>query len=354
MRLLLDEAKLGRLHILVPSVVFQETVRRFQEEALSIQRSVARFERDFGRMGFDVGALERVKSDLEHESGLYEEYLRMILESHHSEFIDLPVIPHQKILDRIIARRKPISDDGKRGYQDTLIWETILGILQTIKERLYFITNNSSDFADSSDRTKLAPDLIADVALHAGDPEHVILFGSVREFTDQYVKPNRELPMAAESVGGMPSQQDIASLLEGFLRNYAQELIGASPDSIGRVTLPIEELAIARCDYSGLAIEEIFRISDQEIGVSCMVEFRVVLRGYIHKDIDSAVLGSWTRQAETGFAFVTVRNDASLFVDMDLTLDDAYRQVIEARPTFSWAEISEPPPSNHQDRVGGS
>ncbi len=353
MRLLLDEARRERIEILIPSVVFQETVRRFREKIQDVQRSLAGFERELGRLGLDAGVLESVKTALKQEANIYQQYFHTVLEDHNARFIDIPDISHQQILNRIISRRKPISDDGKRGYQDVLIWETILDTQESSSDTLYFITNNSSDFADGSNRNKLAEDLVEDMVSRCGSSECIILFNTLREFTDEHVKPSRELPIDVGSVDSVPNRGAIFSLLESFLNGYAKELIGASPDAIARTTLPLEDLAITESEYSKFTVQEMFRISDDEIGVSCMAEFRVMLRGRVDKDIDPSVLGSWTRQAGNESANATIRSKASLYVDMDLTLSETRQQVIESQPRFSWAEIddAEPPPSSQLDRI---
>jgi predicted nucleic acid-binding protein len=145
MGLLLDESKRGRVQILVPMVVLQETTRRFDEEARKQRQSIAQQERALRRFGVDVKLLDGLKKALENRVDGYHSFLRNTLQSHGARFLDNPDVAHQVILDRVLSRRKPISEDGKRGYQDTLIWETILAERPTGDNMLYFITNNSSD-----------------------------------------------------------------------------------------------------------------------------------------------------------------------------------------------------------------
>ena len=45
--------------------------------------------------------------------------------SQQCDFIRFPEVSHEQFLNRMLARKKPMKADGK-GYQDTLIWETVL------------------------------------------------------------------------------------------------------------------------------------------------------------------------------------------------------------------------------------
>jgi hypothetical protein len=338
MRLLLDEAKRGNIEILIPVVVFQETVRRFRAEMTSLQTPLARLERDFKRLGLGVEPLESVKKSLREQVSVYERYLRSTLEDHGACLLALPDIPHQKILGRFISRRKPISEDGSRGYQDVLIWETVLELLESRSDSLYFVTNNSKDFADISDQQSLAADLREDVAACCGDPQRVVLFSSLRSFVDKHVKPGRELPVQILKSAG-PNRQNVSALLVQFLDGYAEQLVGASPDEVSGVDLAFEELIIESSEFSALTIEEMTKVSDEEVAVFCLVEFHATLDAYVMENGEDQTGPLALRRVEPESSYVRTTCDAVLSVDMEVTVDLTRGEVTEATPVRSSAEI---------------
>lgn len=239
MGLLLDESKHGRAQVLVPSVVIQETTRRFADEVRKQGQSIVQLEKGLRRFGVDLKPLESLKLALEDYVSGYNSFLRSTLEHHGARFLDTPNVPHQRILDRVLSRRKPISEDGRRGYQDTLIWETILAQHPSKDNVLYFITNDS-DFAERSDANSLSLDLREDLIAAGGDSSGVVLFSSLKEFTDRFIKPNREFvvdwakatPYTVAQGPRAFSTRDLSVLVQGFLEDYANEFADVSPDAI--------------------------------------------------------------------------------------------------------------------------
>jgi hypothetical protein len=106
-----------------------------------------------------------------------------------ARFVDLPDVPHQTIVDRALARRRPFDSQGQKGYRDTLIWHNVLEIA-VLGEPVTFITNDG-DFVDDTGR--LHDDLLDDLDLAGVGQHRVRTVRSIREAVEQVVRPVREL-----------------------------------------------------------------------------------------------------------------------------------------------------------------
>ena len=82
--------------------------------------------------------------------------------------------------------------DGK-GYQDTLIWETVLAQQPSDDNPIHFITNNWTDFAESAQAMDLAAELVEDLERLGSTAKAVRMYRRLGDFTDEHVKPKREI-----------------------------------------------------------------------------------------------------------------------------------------------------------------
>jgi hypothetical protein len=337
-------------------VVFQETTRRFDEEARKQRQSIAQQERALRRFGVDVKLLDGLKKAVENQVDGYHSFLRNTLQSHGARFLDNPDVAHQVILDRVLSRRKPISEDGKRGYQDTLIWETILAERPTGDNMLYFITNNSSDFAERGDANTLSPDLRDDLMASCGESSGVVLFSSLKDFTDKYIKPNREFSVDAAQTGrDTPAQQPIAitteelsGIVQDFVVDYAESLAGASPDVIAETDQDdSDEVRIERAEFKSVRIGESFRISEDQIGADCEAEFYSLLSIGRLPDLSKVIdFASLVPRSEYQLNYRVALREGRLYVEMGLTIDEVEREVVEATPLSSRLEVIESVPKD--------
>jgi len=129
---------------------------------------------------------------------------RQSLEAADVRIYPLPQVPHGKLLERDLVRRKPFDAEG-RGYRDALIWETILEMLPGSDNQVVFVTGNSSDFGKSS----LDSALQDDVNHHGQFSDQVTLVESAFEFMRRFVFQH---DARAEALIG----HDVASRFDGL------------------------------------------------------------------------------------------------------------------------------------------
>jgi hypothetical protein len=113
----------------------------------------------------------------------YRKDIEQIVTEADGDILPIPNVPHSRLIERAVARRRPFDDQG-RGYRDALIWENVLGLLErSPSDAVILISNDKSAFAKSKTEPILAPDLEAEVR-ERGYLGRVDLYLELREFTD--------------------------------------------------------------------------------------------------------------------------------------------------------------------------
>lgn len=168
----------GDIDAAVPWVALEEVVNDFREAASTQARALEETRRRLRGLGIDWS----YTIDPTHETEAYRSWLMDVLRSHDVAVLPVPDAPHDELVRRDIAGRKPFRPGGK-GYRDALIWYSVM---QTSSDRgVYFITGNTSDFAASKRANdELAPALIADLAAVGGGDGSVRLVPSLSDLLE--------------------------------------------------------------------------------------------------------------------------------------------------------------------------
>lgn len=166
MQLLALGAK-GRILVVVPHVVFLESVRHWRRHAEQTLKN-ARSEASKLKTSFGLDAGDGPPADLVNTRA-HEQYLSDRLTSAGALLPGLPdAATPERLLARDLAARKPFATSGK-GFRDALNWETILELAaEPGATQIYWVSKNSDDFGDG--KGGLNPDLVNDLA----DPRQVI------------------------------------------------------------------------------------------------------------------------------------------------------------------------------------
>jgi hypothetical protein len=171
----------------VPEVVLREMLNAIGEEATAraarADREIegyaswthARIEKLGGRVEADVAAARA-----RFEKGLRERGVRIL---------PLPKVPHDLLVARDLARRKPF--DAGRGYRDALIWESVLALAEAEPVPIVLVTANAKDFGGDA----LHAHLMEDVAARGWAASRIVLSRSTKACLDEFVRPRtRPLP----------------------------------------------------------------------------------------------------------------------------------------------------------------
>jgi predicted nucleic acid-binding protein len=221
-RLLLLEAENNRLQLLVPELVIREAVRRFGEDVNRLRGTITKSVKDLRRYGYDEAIARSLYDSIEEGVHRYEMRLRESLRNARAEVLDFPDIPHERISNRVIERRKPIKANGS-GYHDALIWEIVLSNISST-ETLYFVSENTRDFAAPGDKGGLAGDLLQDLTEMGYPQDSVVLHPNLRSFVDDLIKPSYEVRQLVDQIfaQGTDAFDKLEQYIDGALGDQLQ------------------------------------------------------------------------------------------------------------------------------------
>ncbi|MGB9123550.1 MAG: PIN domain-containing protein, partial [Candidatus Angelobacter sp.] len=137
-----------RSRLVIPEVVFKETLNHVRETLERLPREIKSMQRQYERVK-TAGCEELVvtQPDFARALELYEVAFRRRLErSFQAVFLPLAAT-HESVLDRALRRQRPFLQN-KDGYRDTLIWLSIKTRIVEQPGEYLFVTNNSKDFSD--------------------------------------------------------------------------------------------------------------------------------------------------------------------------------------------------------------
>jgi hypothetical protein len=169
--------------LIVPAVVVDEAVAKYDQQVRQLRSEAERFSGKFERL-FE----QRLTMPLEYIDKIGELYQSSLfgrILSFPAEIAPYPTTPHPELVRRAARRKRPFSDSGA-GYRDALIWDTVIGLLQQSDERICFVSRNSRDFGSPP---ALHPELLVDVTRTGRSTECIRYFGSLEELNQQIVLP---------------------------------------------------------------------------------------------------------------------------------------------------------------------
>ena len=189
-QLLCKYAKLSQdLHIIVPDIVFQESVERYRREVrkhfLAGAKAVSSL-RGLLLSSQNLPVFQPADQASNAATTRYAKRLRARIKKigHMPTHDD---IPQQDLLDRCLSRRQPFKESG-RGYRDALIWEVILRKVVTKDEVTFLVTTNHKDFAKDKGY-ELHQDLIRDLEDRGLPSDRIQLIDSVDSLVAKHIKP---------------------------------------------------------------------------------------------------------------------------------------------------------------------
>jgi hypothetical protein len=139
------------------------------------------------------------------------------------EILQLPTVEHERLIDRAIRGLRPFTQDGRQGYRDALIWETV---------KAYAASEDVTLIAQDNDfgKKELSPELRDE----ANDlPHSVTRYKEYEHFLKEFVAP--KLKASAGLENDLKNGKRQLSTPAEFLRLVNLELYSfkASPRGLG-------------------------------------------------------------------------------------------------------------------------
>jgi PIN domain len=207
--------------IYIPKIVVDELLNKFREELQTSCDSLRRYESKI--RGLIDSRLRERTINVAEQVALYSDWLRGELSRNKIQSIDYPNMSHEPLVKRALARRKPFSPEGQRGYRDAVLWETILKWGKVRRDEILFVSKNTRDFADPEDAHKLHPHLIEDLRSLRHGKSSVQFFSGFEDLLARALSPRQRLfPELVKQVeNGRLGQHELkpwlASILPGIL-----------------------------------------------------------------------------------------------------------------------------------------
>lgn len=228
---MLDESTRGRLTVAVPELVLREAVNKWAEGVAGLERQRRESLKNLARRGVSVDPAPALDTEaLQRDE---DARVRGVLKLAGVEIVAFPQVGHAAVSDRALQRRRPFDKEGKVGYRDTLIWETVLELAQT--QDVVFATNDGSGFFDSKADRSLAKQLRFEAEQRCGRSNPVMVYRSLEEAIDAALARTREADAWREEISRERAElEEVQAQLDTWLgdRSFRAHL----RDSLSTVT----------------------------------------------------------------------------------------------------------------------
>jgi predicted nucleic acid-binding protein len=155
--------------LLIPEIVFKETIHKYEEKLIS---ELSNYDNTVNKLNslLDDTVFKKVNIDISKKVSKYSNFLKNVKKPSYDSSKEIIVKYKDSFLEetirRAIYRLKPCSNKGQE-FRDTILWLTIIDYLKSIYKddrKIIFISNNFKEFADSETKNKnLHPDLFKEV-----------------------------------------------------------------------------------------------------------------------------------------------------------------------------------------------
>jgi hypothetical protein len=340
---LLDAGAEGSIQLVVPTLVIDETLNKWQE---SLEPRLREFKRAEERL-IGAGLLPREHRvelpDIAAAMEVMRDELEAKLTDARALCPGLPKIGHEAIVARALARKQPFDDKGKDGYRDVLLWELVLVLVEREPE-VVLISADKRAFHSEEGR-ELSTALRVEAAARSGRPDAVRLFADVASAVRELIAPSEELRVRVDAL--LRREQDC---VDDLLENLADSIghteltleeraaVGLLPRSLSATILDADELTGLTVRYARAARnEEILIEGSADLSADVSIDFPVDDYAML---ASTEGIGMTSVEADEGVATVqlrralTVEFEARLVLDEPHLLDADVVRVVAADPPF--------------------
>lgn len=279
--------------VIILSVVLEEVINKYQERLLEswnqIQKPLYKF-RDLA--GNDSVSIHTLNLDIKDFVDLYKKNLHNSLQKLRCDYFNYPSVSHETLLRKDLSRKKPFSIEGK-GYRDSLIWYSIIEIIQTKSEdneEIVFVTNNPKDFFEENSHN-LHKDLLEDLSKNDINLDRIKCFANLKDLVEKLWNniPNNKLLSKIEiarieedyefcledeiKYGLLDIKQDI---IENEVKLQLEKIIPREPQ--------VSDLNLVNLDIcDDLQIDKVFLLKDKSLFINFQAEYTLAVEFFIDK-----------------------------------------------------------------------
>jgi hypothetical protein len=324
----LNEARNGRIRLVVPEIVILETVNKFRERMEDIRSEIEQQETQLRRL---LGAIEPILAPLPSTAAAVEAYesrLRAKLSQVAALTPSIPNIPHELVVDRALARRKPFARSGT-GYRDSLLWATVLE--RASRDSVALLTSNWKDFAASKEGVDLHDDLLSDVQEAELPWDRVTLYPDLRSFVAKNIEAVRKVANQVRS--SLSADEKFREEFESRLRAAVASLLRPGDD----VETPLEDVenamvqSIETASVRDVEVHDAYLLSRGNVLLEVTAVVEATVEGFVHKSdaytIEEQGWEIW--DADWNEHYALVAKEAALSLNLQVNYSPVNRTVVD-------------------------
>lgn len=267
--------------LIIPEIVVQEVknlYRRQLEEAKPKLKQLNGLRKAVGDPAIQV--------DVDVTVAKYERAFEARLEELKVERLTYDDIPHSRVVDRALRARRPFREQEK-GYRDTLLWESVVRHAQQAEEPIFFITENSDDFADKQNKGQLHAHLLEDLRVAGLAADAVMLYHQIQLFAKAQIEP--KLQRAEQILQALQQDRYGPFSIHQWVDVEQKELFVDDPGWLDAVlnTPPfnnLDEPTISQIEEIGeLEVTDAKYIDQDRILIHARIDVTVLVDGFIEK-----------------------------------------------------------------------
>ncbi len=315
--LVLDGAAHGDFEVVVPEIVVQELVHQFPDRvraaAEEADRGIGKIQKSFGPLGLEAPAT--IAHDLDGLITAYESAIRQRLSGRHCRIASHPAIA--PALDWAVQRRQPFKKSGA-GLQDAAIWLTVTSL--AAEHMVVLVTENSSDFADQQDPSRLAPDLLSDLKRARIGEGQVRLVRNLDELIKDLVRPLSNADRRGQRLASDPV---LSARLSGAVANAVRHS-QVDPGDLDYSAELLDWPRILRVEIDPLDVRSISAAEDDRLWLQIETGADVSLsasvdREYVDDMADTLSAEIWPSNARE--QSVTIEWETAIWIECSVTTD---------------------------------
>lgn len=254
---LVDAARRGLFVLVVPELVLRETMNKWRETMDGRLRKLQGAVKNMGELAADLQApgeaeLDALQSKVEAE-------FREQLDGVNFWIPGLPAVSHESLVSRALRREQPFDAQGKDGYRDALLWETVVELAGD--QNVVLVSKDFTAFA-AEDKETLSKRLRAEVVERTGREGAVELCTSLEQAVESFAGENAVVADRAARLVRVESFRTILTeQLEGAVSTHY--LNASERSSLGfPVEVPYAHVVGLTRDLGKITVDRAFQIGD--------------------------------------------------------------------------------------------
>lgn len=322
--------------VYVPEVAVRETVNKFREELDTARETLEKGIKTLNRISpFSPFSSPVGDAEIDKLHADYDTYLRERLKELGIDVLKISNIPHDRIIERDLARKKPFKTNGS-GYRDTLIWENVKECysLSTKSQapHVVFVTQNHKDFCGNG--YSLHDDFFDDLKSVGIASDDIRIVKEISDVIKEYIAPKQQAHDIKSRLVKDKKYRDIdlTLIVKSLVDEYAlgREFSCVESPFGSRYDAPI----ITGYDEPTFTVSDVRLMSDEQVIIDLNIQVECDFKFYVDK-LDPIVWDAAEEDKRPTIVewkskdyFVTAVDSAELELLMTLIVDKEFEHVI--------------------------